>query len=152
MRRKIILHIIEKEPGIGFNEIARQAQLSNGVVSHYILQLLKDKEIVKSEGARAKYFHHNISKDDRNVIIILRNDTNYKIIKFLFKMRVPVTADEITKAIKKSRSTVSVNLKKLEKNELIGRKFLNQNKKLTADVGFYILNDGFMRKIFSKYV
>ena len=46
MRRELILDNIVKRPGIGFNEIARQTKLSNGVISHYILQLLKEGEIV----------------------------------------------------------------------------------------------------------
>ena len=50
MRRELVLDIISKKPGIGFNEIVRQTKLSNGVISHYILQLLKDGEIIKSDG------------------------------------------------------------------------------------------------------
>jgi len=151
MRRKNILQIIEKEPGIGFNEIARQTKLSNGVISHYILHLLNDKEIVKSEGARAKYFHHKISKKDRKLIIIFRNNTNYEIIKFLLKIGFPVTAEGIRKRVKKSRSTISVNLKKLEKSQVIGRKILNKNTKLTSDIGFYLLDEEYVKMIFSKY-
>ncbi len=124
MRKESILHIIKNEPGIGFNEIGRQAKLSNGVISHYILQLLKDGKIVKTKGARAKYFHHKISEKDIDLIIIFRNNTNYEITKFLLKTHVAVSAEEITHEIKKSRSTVSINLKKLEKSQLIGRKII----------------------------
>ena len=150
MRREKILKIIKDNPGIGFNGIVRETKLSNGVISHYILQLLKDGEIVKS-GVRAKYFHYKISEKDKKFLISLSNNSNYEIIKLLLKTRSPVSAERITKAIEKSRSTVSVNLKKLEKMQIIGRKILNENEKLTADVGFYILDEQFMRKIFSKY-
>ena len=150
MRRKMILDNIVKKPGIGFNEIARNTKLSNGVVSHYILQLLKDGEIVKS-GIRAKYFHYKISEKDKELLIALRNKTNYEIVKFLLKMEFPVSAEGITKAVKKSRSTVSVNLKRLQKMQIVGRKILNKNMKLTSDIGYYVLNEETMRKIFSKY-
>ena len=150
MRREKILKIIKDNPGIGFNGIVRETKLSNGVISHYILQLLKDGEIVKS-GVRAKYFHYKISEKDKKFLVSLSNNSNYEIIKLLLKTGSPVSAERITKAIEKSRSTVSVNLKRLEKMQIIGRKILNENEKLTADVGFYILDEQFMRKIFSKY-
>ena len=150
MRREKICEVIKDNPGIGFNAIVRETKLSNGVISHYILQLLKDGEIVKS-GVRAKYFHYKISEKDKKFLVSLSNNSNYEIIKLLLKTGSPVSAERITKAIEKSRSTVSVNLKKLEKMQIIGRKILNKNEKLTADVGFYILDEQFMRKIFSKY-
>lgn len=150
MRREKILKIIKDNPGIGFNGIVRKTKLSNGVISHYILQLLKDGEIVKS-GVRAKYFDNKISEKDKKFLVSLSNNSNYEIIKLLLKTGSPVSAERITKAIEKSRSTVSVNLKRLEKMQIIGRKILNKNEKLTADIGFYILDEQFMRKIFSKY-
>ena len=150
MRREKILKIIKDNPGIGFNGIVRETKLSNGVISHYILQLLKDGEIVKS-GVRAKYFHYKISEKDKKFLVSLSNNSNYEIIKLLLKTGSPVSAERITKAIEKSRSTVSVNLKRLEKMQLIGRKILNKKEKLTSDIGFYILDEQFMRKIFSKY-
>jgi len=146
----MILDIITNNPGIGFNEIVRRTNLSNGVVTHYILQLLKDNKIIKS-GIRAKYFHHKIPEKDMKFLMAIKNNTNYDIIEFLLKMEFPVAAEGITKAIKKSRSTVSVNLKKLEKMQLIGRKILNKNTKLTSDIGFYIQNEEFVKKIFLKY-
>ena len=83
--------------------------------------------------------------------MVLRNKTNYEIVKFLLKMEFPVSAEGITKAVKKSRSTVSVNLKRLQKMQIVGRKILNKNMKLTSDIGYYVLNEETMRKIFSKY-
>ena len=146
----MILDIITDTPGIGFNEIARRTNLSNGVVTHYILQLLKDNKIIKS-GTRAKYFHYKIPENDMKLIIILKNNTNYEIVKFLLMMGFPVTSEGVTKAVKKSRSTVSVNLKKLVKMQFIGRKILHKNTKLTSDIGFYLLDEKFVKGIFSKY-
>ena len=151
MRKDEILQVIQDFPGINFNEIARRTNLSNGVVSHYLSQLLEGGEIIKSEVGRAKYFHHQIPKKDIKFIMIFRNKTNYKIIKFLLEKDFPVAAEVITKAIKKSRSTVSVNMKKLEKMQLIGRKILKQKTKLTSDIGFYLLDEEFVKTILLKY-
>ena len=84
-------------------------------------------------------------------IIILRNKTNYDIIEFLLRTEFPVTPDAIRKKIKKSRTTISTNLKKLEKAKLIGRQILNRNSKLTSDIGFYLLDEEFVQEIFSRY-
>ena len=145
----MILGIIEKNPGIGFNEIARQAKLSNGVVSHYILQLLKDDEIVKS-GVRAKYFVRNISEKDRKLIIILSNPSNLKIIKVLLE-KGTLKSKNISKMIKKSVSTVSVSLKNMEKAKIISRVILNEETKLTSDIGYNISNVKFVKELISKY-
>ena len=151
MRRDDILKVIQNMPGINFNEIVRITDLSNGVISHYILQLLKDNEIVKSESGRAKYFHHKIPKKHIEYIMIFRNDTNQEIMRLFLKSKDPITAKEIAEGVNKSRSTISVNLKKLEKTKLVGRKILNKNNKLTSDIGFYLFDKEFVKKIFSKY-
>jgi len=149
MRRKMILDIIKKKPGVGFNEIARQTKLSNGVVSHYILQLLKDEEIVKS-GIRAKYFGRKISEKERELIVILSNPTNLKIIKVLLENGT-LKSKNITKMIEKSVSTVSISLKNMEKAKVISRKIMNEESKLTSDIGYNISNVKFVKELISKY-
>ena len=149
MRRKMILDIIEKKPGVGFNEIARQTKLSNGVVSHYIFQLLKDEEIVKS-GIRAKYFVQKISEKERELILILSNPTNLKIIKVLLENGT-LKSKNITKMIEKSVSTVSISLKNMEKAKVISRKIMNEESKLTSDIGYNISNVKFVKELISKY-
>jgi len=149
MRRKMILDIIKKKPGVGFNEIARQTKLSNGVVSHYILQLLKDEEIVKS-GIRAKYFGQKISEKERELIVILSNPTNLKIIKVLLENGT-LKSKNITKMIEKSVSTVSISLKNMEKAKVISRKIMNEESKLTSDIGYNISNVKFVKELISKY-
>tara|TARA_B100000029_G_scaffold356836_1_gene349667 strand:+ start:250 stop:717 length:468 start_codon:yes stop_codon:yes gene_type:complete len=149
MRRELILEIIKKHPGIGFNEIARQSKLSNGVVSHYILQLVKDCEIVKS-GIRAKYFVNGIPQKDIEMIVILSNSTNLKIAKILLE-KSPLKSKNIVKLIGKSISTVSVSLKNLEKANMIRRKIMNEDLNLTSDIGYEIINKKLLREKISKY-
>ena len=38
-RREVVLEIIEKNPGIRFNEIMRISNIRNGTLSHYVKKL-----------------------------------------------------------------------------------------------------------------
>ncbi len=146
----MILDIIKDNPGIGFNGISRHSKLSNGVVSHYILQLLKNDEITKS-GIRAKYFLKDIPIKHRELIIILSTPTNFRIIKVLLEKKIPLKTKNISELIGKSLSTVSISLKNMEKASIINRTIMNEESKLTSDIGFSISNRSFVEKIISKY-
>ena len=127
MRRELILKTVQEKPGISYNEIVRHTDLSNGVVTHYLIQLMDTKKIEKYGKSRPKYFLTNVEQKDKETITILRNNTNLMIIKLLLKSKSPLLADEISKTIKKSSSTVSVVLKKLQKNHMVEREILNRN-------------------------
>ncbi len=146
----MILDVIKNKPGIGFNSIKEHTKLSNGVLSHYILQLLKNEKITKS-GIRARYFVHGFPERDMNLIMIFSNTTNFKIIKVLLENRGPLKISEITKNIGKSLSTVSVNIKKMEKLNIVSRKIMNQNTKLTSDIGYMITDKELIKKIILRY-
>ena len=45
MRKDNIFQVIKDTPGVSYNEIVRKTNLSNGVVTHYILQLINDGNI-----------------------------------------------------------------------------------------------------------
>tara|TARA_B100001750_G_scaffold218343_1_gene204415 strand:- start:133 stop:597 length:465 start_codon:yes stop_codon:yes gene_type:complete len=151
MRRELILKTVQEKPGISYNEIVRHTDLSNGVVTHYLIQLMDTKKIEKYGKSRPKYFLTNVEQKDKETITILRNNTNLMIIKLLLKSKSPLLADEISKTIKKSSSTVSVILKKLQKNNMVKREILNRKTKLTSDIGYIISDKEFLREIFSRY-
>ena len=151
MRRELILKTVQEKPGISYNEIVRHTDLSNGVVTHYLIQLMDTKKIEKYGKSRPKYFLTNVEQKDKETIVILRNDTNFMIINLLLKSKSPLLADEISKTIKKSSSTVSVILKKLQKNNMVKREILNRKTKLTSDIGYIISDKEFLREIFSRY-
>jgi len=151
MRRELILKTIQENPGISYNEIVRHTDLSNGVVTHYLIQLMDTKKIEKYGKSRPKYFLTNVGQKDKETITILRNNTNLMVIKLLLKSKSPLLSDEISKTIKKSSSTVSVILKKLQKKNMVEREILNRKTKLTSDIGYTISNKEFLRKIFSRY-
>ena len=130
MRREIILELIKKIPGITYNEIVRKTNLSNGVISHYLIKLLENNEIEKEGIKRGKYFLRNVPKKDRDLITLLRNQTNNDIFKILMKdsdENTVQSAKEIAKMIKKSNSTISVSLKMLQRNNVIERIILNNS-------------------------
>ena len=128
MRKDTIIEMIEKIPGISYNEIVRNTGLSNGVISHYLIKLMESGEIEKEGIQRGKYFIKNIPKKDRNLITILRNRTNNDVIRYLLtkeNSEDAINASTIAKKVKKSGSTISVSLKVLHKNKSNCRRLKN---------------------------
>ena len=154
MRKDIVFDLIKKTPGISYNEIARETGLSNGVVSYYLIKLMDNGEVEKDGTSRGKYFLKNVPKRDRRIITLLRNKTNNEIFKVLMKNcddEKIVTQNEISKKIKKSASTISVSLKNLQKNNIIERVIMNQNVKISSDIGYKILNVKISENHIKKY-
>ena len=128
MRRENVMDLVEKIPGVSYNEIVRETGLSNGVVSHYLIKLMESGEVEKEGIKRGKYFLKNVPKKDRMMIILLRNNTNNDIFKLLmknFNNEKIDTQNEISKKVNKSASTISVSLKDLQKNGIIERVIMN---------------------------
>ena len=143
MRRDVVIDLIEKIPGISYNEIVRETGLSNGVVSHYLIKLMESGEVEKEGIKRGKYFLKSVPKKDRKMITLLRNNTNNDVFKLLienFNNNKIDTQNEISKKVNKSASTISVSLKDLQRNNIIERVIMNKSSKISSDIGFRILN------------
>ena len=143
MRRENVMDLVEKIPGVSYNEIVRETGLSNGVVSHYLIKLMESGEVEKEGMKRGKYFLKNVPKKDRKMITLLRNNTNNDIFKLLmknFNNNKIFTQNEISKIVNKSASTISVSLKDLQRNNIIERVIMNKNSKISSDIGFKILD------------
>ena len=143
MRRENVMDLVEKIPGVSYNEIVRETGLSNGVISHYLIKLMESGEVEKEGIKRGKYFLKNIPKKDRKMITLLRNNTNNDVFKLLIKNfndNIISTQNEISKEVNKSASTISVSLKDLQKNNIIERVIMNKSSKISSDIGFKILN------------
>ena len=154
MRRETVIDLIKKIPGVSYNEIVRETELSNGVVSHYLIKLMESGEVEKEGIKRGKYFLKNIPKKDRKIITILRNNTNNDIFKFLMENlegNKISTQNEISKKVKKSASTISVSLKDLQRNNIIERVIMNKSSKISSDIGFKILNEKQSANFLVKY-
>ena len=150
-RKELILNVVKEVPAVSYNEIVRATNLSNGVVTHYILQLIEKGELIKFGDGRPKYFHYKIPKNDMKIITILRNPTNREIVNSLLMSKLELSSYDIAKKIKKSKSTVSVSLKVLQKSGIVERKILNKKTKITSDIGYLISNKRFFEKFFADY-
>ena len=154
MRRENVIDLIEKIPGVSYNEIVRETGLSNGVISHYLIKLMESGEVEKEGIKRGKYFLKNVPKKDRKMIMLLRNNTNNDIFKLLiknFNNNKIDTQNEISKKVNKSASTISVSLKDLQRNNIIERVIMNKSSKISSDIGFKILNEKQSAKNLVKY-
>ena len=154
MRKDIVNEIIEKTPGISYNEIARKSGLSNGVISHHLIKLMENGNVEKEGTIRGKYFLKNVPKKDRVKITILRNKTNNEIFKILmkgFNNGEIITQNEISKKIKKSASTISISLKDLHKNGIVERVIMNKSVNLSNDIGYRIANGKLSTRDMIKY-
>ena len=154
MRRENVMDLVEKIPGVSYNEIVRETGLSNGVISHYLIKLMESGEVEKEGIKRGKYFLKNIPKKDRKMITLLRNNTNNDIFKLLIKNfndNQIFNQNEISKEVNKSASTISVSLKDLQRNNIIERVIMNESSKISSDIGFKILNGKLSANNLVKY-
>ena len=70
-RRELVLEVIEKNPGIRFNEIMRITNMKNGTLSHYVkkledenfIELERNQEIVMCAGCELMPQKHLVMED-----------------------------------------------------------------------------------------
>jgi predicted transcriptional regulator len=120
-----IVSIIEKNPGIKFREIMRHTGMKNGVLSHYTRKLEEKGAIsVKRSSRLTRFYPLGISKSESALITNLRQETPRNILIALLVDKT-LTFNEIVKKVKRSPSTVSLNLTQLVQDEIIESKFVN---------------------------
>jgi len=122
-RSKIILDVIEKNPGIRFNEIMRISDIRNGTLSHYVKKL-EDAGTIKLQRTPrvTRLYPKGISEIEANICKYLTMPTQRKLILFLLKKEV-ATSIEIKKFLMKSPSVISVNLNELFRNKIINKQY-----------------------------
>ena len=122
-RREIVLQIIEKNPGIRFNEIMRITDMKNGTLSHYVKKLEDENCIQLERSPRVtRLYPAGIPKEEAEICKYLNMATQKKILLFMLEKKI-VTSIQIRDHIKKSPSVVSVNLNELFKAKIINRKY-----------------------------
>ena len=122
-RRNAVLEIVEKNPGIRFNEIMRISNIKNGTLSHYIKKLVDDGEIILEQSPRVtRMYPSRISKKETKICRHLTTPTQKNIILYLLKNKIS-TSIEIKKFLGKSPSVISVNLNELFKEKIISKKY-----------------------------
>ena len=122
-RRSTVLEIVEKNPGIRFNEIMRISNIKNGTLSHYIKKLVDDGEIILEQSPRVtRMYPSGISEKETKICRHLTTPTQKNIILYLLKNKIS-TSIQIKDFLGKSPSVVSVNLNELFKEKIISKKY-----------------------------
>ena len=122
-RRSTVLEIVEKNPGIRFNENMRISNIKNGTLSHYIKKLVDDGEIILEQSPRVtRMYPSGISKKETKICRHLTTPTQKNIILYLLKNKIS-TSIEIKDHIGKSPSVISVSLNELFKEKIISKKY-----------------------------
>ena len=144
-RRKIVLEIVEENPGIRFNEIMRISKIRNGTLSHYVKKLEDEKSIELERTPRVtRLYPSGISTEQAKICKYFTKSSQKKLILFLLKKE-SATSSEIKDFIKKSPSVVSVNLSELFKENIIEKKYdIPSNK-------YSLRNPEQIKEILKKY-
>ena len=122
-RRKTVLEIVNKNPGIRFNEIMRVSNIRNGTLSHYVKKLEDEKSIELERTPRVtRLYPAGISAEEAKICKYMTKSSQKKLILFLLK-KGTATSLEIRDFIKKSPSVVSVNLNELFKEKIIEKQY-----------------------------
>ena len=122
-RRLQILDIIERNPGIRFNEVMRISDMKNGTLSHYVKKLEEENHIKLERTPRVtRLYPLGIPEEEAEICKFLNTPTQKKIILFILEKEI-VTSIQIREYIKKSPSVVSVNLSELFKAKIINRNY-----------------------------
>lgn len=118
-----VLEIVNKNPGIQFNEIMRVSNIRNGTLSHYVKKLEDEKSIELERTPRVtRLYPAGISSEEAKICKYLTKPSQKKLIFFLLK-KGTATSLEIRDFIKKSPSVVSVNLNELFKEKIIEKRY-----------------------------
>ena len=118
-----VLEIVNKNPGIRFNEIMRVSNIQNGTLSHYVKKLEDEKSIELERTPRVtRLYPAGISSEEAKICKYLTKPSQKKLIFFLLK-KGTATSLEIRDFIKKSPSVVSVNLNELFKEKIIEKRY-----------------------------
>ena len=118
-----VLEIVNKNPGIRFNEIMRVSNIRNGTLSHYVKKLEDEKSIELERTPRVtRLYPAGISSEEAKICKYLTKPSQKKLIFFLLK-KGTATSLEIRDFIKKSPSVVSVNLNELFKEKIIEKRY-----------------------------
>lgn len=118
--RRAIYEYIARYPGTYLRAIEKATGLQMGVLEYH-LQYLEKQGILSSEddGYRKRYFvKEEVQYLDKSVISILRQKTPRKIIIHIM-LNGKASFQEIQKAVKVSKSTLSFHLKKMTESKML---------------------------------
>jgi predicted transcriptional regulator len=115
-----IIQLVNEMPGIRYRELLRITGVSNGVLSYH-LNLLDNSgkvQVHRVNNRVTRYFSHDVSSVESNVIGLLRQSTTRKIILYILEYG-PCGFNDIMNHAKKVPSTVSWHLSRLKDADII---------------------------------
>lgn len=140
-----VIQVIEKNPGIKFSEIMRETGMKNGALSHYTQKLEECGTVQVERTPRVTRFYPiGISREVSTLAKNLRQETPKNILVALLKQD-SLTFNEIAEKIKRSPSTVSINLTQLIQDGIIDSRFVNTKRT------FLIKNRDLVQGTVNKY-
>jgi len=122
-RKQVVLDIVQKNPGIRFNEIMRISNIRNGTLSHYVKKLVEDEHIELERSPRVtRLYPAGIPENEARICKYLTMPTQKKLLLFLLQKKV-ATSIEIKDFLGKSPSVISVNLNELFRAKILSKKY-----------------------------
>ena len=142
-----IIQFVNETPGIRYRELLRITGVSNGVLSYH-LKILSNSgkvQVHKVNNRTTRYFSHDVSIVESNLVGLLRQTTTRRIIIYLLESG-PCGFIDIVNYTKKTPSTVSWHLSRLKDTNII--KVRRQN-----ELNYYEIKiDKFtLQKLLNKY-
>jgi predicted transcriptional regulator len=124
-----IVQFVNDTPGIRYRELLRITKVSNGVLSYHLNMLDSTGKIRvhRVNNRVTRYFSHDISDIESNVIGLLRQNTTRKILVYILEHG-PCTFNDIVNYTKKVPSTVSWHLSRLKDANIINVVRYKQNE------------------------
>jgi predicted transcriptional regulator len=115
-----IIHFVNETPGIRYRELLRITGVSNGVLSYHLNALDNSGKVRvhRVNNRVTRYFSHDVSYVESNVIGLLRQNTTRKIIIFIMEFG-PCTFNDIVNYTNKVPSTISWHLSRLKDANII---------------------------------
>ena len=139
-----LIDIIEKNPGIKFREIMRETGMKNGVLSYHTRKLEKIGVVkVERSSRKTRFYPLGITNEESVLIKSLRQETPKQILLSLLETE--LSFNKIVEKVKKSPSTVSINLSQLIDDNLVKFKIIDLKKV------FSIKDKEIVQSVINKY-
>jgi predicted transcriptional regulator len=144
-KKSQIVELVQTNPGIQYSELMRMSGMKNGVLSHHTRKLEQKGIISVQRTPRVtRYYPLGLAKEEIMLITNLRQETPRNILVTLLEEE-PLSFATIVNKIKRSQSTVSLNLTQLIQDEIIESNFINLRRT------FKIKNKELVKKTIGKY-
>ena len=143
-----ILTCIYENPGIRYREILKLTGISNGLLEYHLKELETSYEIINVDRSKSKttrYSPSYLPSEESKILGYLRDDTTIRQILLFILKQVICTFNEIVKYTKKSPSTISWHLGRLNQSGIVS---IQYNRRYNL---YKITNQDLMVRVLYKY-